>query len=101
MDDKRQDTYLSIPNAIEIIAFFTSFLIVFACGLKPSNIAKSSVFSAGITGVIAIFGIAWMTDTTFFLAHKAMIIDNLGGIVPAKIPDPFRRYDFSLCLLCS
>ena len=75
-----KDTYLSIPNAIEIIAFFTSFLIVFACGLKPSNIAKSSVFSAGITGVIAIFGIAWMTDT-FFLAHKAMIIDNLGGIV--------------------
>ena len=58
-----KDTYLSIPNAIEIIAFFTSFLIVFACGLKPSNIAKSSVFSAGITGVIAIFGIAWMTDT--------------------------------------
>ncbi|WP_300926126.1 anaerobic C4-dicarboxylate transporter family protein, partial [Turicimonas muris] len=41
-----KDTYLSIPNAIEIIAFFTSFLIVFACGLKPSNIAKSSVFSA-------------------------------------------------------
>ena len=33
-----------------------------------------------MTGVIAIFGIAWMTDT-FFLAHKAFVIDSLGGIV--------------------
>ena len=70
----------SIPNAIEIIAFLTSFIMVFTCKLQPGKIAKSSVFSAGMTGVIAIFGIAWMTDT-FFLAHKAFVIDSLGGIV--------------------
>ena len=73
-------SYLSIPNAIEIIAFLTSFIMVFTCKLQPGQIAKSSVFSAGMTGVIAIFGIAWMTDT-FFLAHKAFVIDSLGGIV--------------------
>lgn len=73
-------SYLSIPNAIEIIAFLTSFIMVFTCKLQPGKIAKSSVFSAGMTGVIAIFGIAWMTDT-FFLAHKAFVIDSLGGIV--------------------
>lgn len=73
-------TYLSIPNAIEIIAFLTSFIMVIACNVQPSKIARSSVFSAGMTGVIAIFGIAWMTDT-FFLAHKAFIIESLGGVV--------------------
>lgn len=73
-------SYLSIPNAIEIIAFLTSFIMVFTCKLQPGKIAKSCVFSAGMTGVIAIFGIAWMTDT-FFLAHKAFVIDSLGGIV--------------------
>lgn len=73
-------SYLSIPNAIEIIAFLTSFIMVFTCKLQPGKIAKNSVFSAGMTGVIAIFGIAWMTDT-FFLAHKAFVIDSLGGIV--------------------
>lgn len=73
-------TYLSIPNAIEIIAFLTSFIMVIACNVQPSKIARSSVFSAGMTGVIAIFGIAWMTDT-FFLAHKVFIIESLGGVV--------------------
>lgn len=71
---------LSIPNAIEIIAFLTSFVMVIVCKLSPSKIVKSSVFGAGMTGVIAIFGIAWMTDT-FFLEHKAIIVTTFGGIV--------------------
>ncbi len=73
---------LSIPNAIEMIAFAASFLMVLTCNIAPGKIAKSGVFTAGMTGVIAIFGIAWMTDT-FFLAHKAEFIANLGGTVQA------------------
>ena len=56
---------LSIPNAIEMIAFAASFLMVLTCNIAPGKIAKSGVFTAGMTGVIAIFGIAWMTDTFF------------------------------------
>lgn len=73
---------LSIPNAIEMIAFAASFLMVLTCNIAPGKIAKSGVFTAGMTGVIAIFGIAWMTDT-FFLAHKAEFIASLGGTVQA------------------
>ncbi len=73
---------LSIPNAIEMIAFAASFIMVVTCNITPSKIAKSDVFSAGMTGVIAIFGIAWMTDT-FFLAHKGEFIQMLGGTVQA------------------
>ncbi len=73
---------LSIPNAIEMIAFAASFIMVVTCNVSPGKIAKSDVFSAGMTGVIAIFGIAWMTDT-FFLAHKAEFIQMLGGTVQA------------------
>lgn len=71
---------LSIPNAIEMIAFAASFFMVTACNVTPGKIAKSGVFTVGMTGVIAIFGIAWMTDT-FFLAHKAEFIAMLGGTV--------------------
>lgn len=73
---------LSIPNAIEMIAFAASFVMVLSCNVAPGKIAKSGVFTAGMTGVIAIFGIAWMTDT-FFLAHKAEFIAMLGGTVQA------------------
>lgn len=30
-------SYLSIPNAIEIIAFLTSFIMVFTCKLQPGK----------------------------------------------------------------
>lgn len=73
---------LSIPHTIEMIGLAASCLIVLACRVKPSSIATNSVFSAGMTGVIAIFGIAWMTDT-FFLAHKATFIAILGELVQA------------------
>lgn len=73
---------LSIPHAIEMIAFAASFIMVVTCNVAPGKIAKSGVFTAGMTGVIAIFGIAWMTDT-FFLAHKAEFIAMLGSTVQA------------------
>lgn len=74
---------LSIPLAIEMVALAASFCMVLICRIAPGQIAKSSVFTAGMTGVIAIFGIAWMTDT-FFLAHKEEFITLLGSTVQAS-----------------
>lgn len=74
---------LSIPNVIEMIGLAASCLMVLACRVKPGKIAGNSVFSAGMTGVVAIFGIAWMTDT-FFMAHKSTFIDSLGSLVQAQ-----------------
>ena len=71
---------LSIPNVIEIISFTASCIMVLTCRIRPGKISSSSVLSASTTGLIAIFGIAWMTDT-FFMAHKDFLITTLGGIV--------------------
>ena len=74
---------LSIPNVIEMIGLAASCFIVLACRVKPGKVVNNSVFSSGMTGVIAIFGIAWMTDT-FFMAHKSAFISTLGGLVQAQ-----------------
>ena len=67
------------------LGVFFIVLLVSVKALMPSwnvggKVSYLSIPNAGMTGVIAIFGIAWMTDT-FFLAHKAFVIDSLGGIV--------------------
>lgn len=73
---------LSIPQAIEIVAMTGACLIVFACNVKAAAVVKSSVLSAGIVGVISIFGIAWMADT-FFKGHQAEFITMLSSSVQA------------------
>lgn len=73
-------TRLSIPNMIEMIGFAISFVMVMLCGVKPGQIPKSGVFTGGMTGVVAIFGVAWMTDT-FFMAHRQEFIDTFGALV--------------------
>lgn len=74
---------LSIPHVIEMIGLAASCIIVLTCRVKPGKIAGNSVFSAGMTGVVAIFGIAWMTDT-FFMAHKDTFVATLGELVRAR-----------------
>ena len=71
---------LSIANTIEMIAFAGGFIMAMTCKVRATTIARSEVFTAGMTGVTVIFGIAWMTNT-FFLAHKAEFFDVLGGYI--------------------
>lgn len=54
---------LSMTHAIEIIMLVVAGIVTIICKPKVDNIAKSSVFQAGMTGVICIFGLAWMGDT--------------------------------------
>jgi anaerobic C4-dicarboxylate transporter-like protein len=54
---------LSMTHAIEIIMLVVAGVVTIICKPKVDNIAKSSVFQAGMTGVICIFGLAWMGDT--------------------------------------
>ncbi len=73
---------LSVPHTIEMLMLGTSLLIVLACRIKSSTIASASTFRAGMVGFVAIFGIAWMTDT-FFIQHKALFIAACADIVKA------------------
>lgn len=73
---------LSVPHTIEMLMLGTSLLIVLVCGVKSSKIAAASTFRAGMVGFIAIFGVAWMTDT-FFMEHKGIFIETFADIVKA------------------
>lgn len=73
---------LSSPHTIEMLMLAASLLIVLICKVKPAAIVSSSTFRAGMTGVIAIFGVAWMTDT-FFMQHKMLFIKVCADLVQA------------------
>ena len=71
---------LSVPHTIEMLMLGTALVIILACRIKSSSIAAASTFRAGMVGFIAIFGIAWMSDT-FFLQHKPLFISACADIV--------------------
>ena len=48
---------------IEIVMLVVAGLVALACKPPIGKVAQSSVFQAGMTGVICIYGLAWMGDT--------------------------------------
>ena len=54
---------VSMTHMIEIIMLITGALIVMFCKAEPDKIIRSSVFRAGMMGVVTVFGLAWMSDT--------------------------------------
>lgn len=48
---------------IEIVMLISAACMVMFCKADPSKITSSSVFKAGMMGVVTIFGLAWMSDT--------------------------------------
>ena len=56
-------TKMSMTHVIEIVMLVVAGIMVIICKPKVSTIVTSSVFTAGMTGVICIYGLAWMGDT--------------------------------------
>ena len=71
---------MSIPHVIEMVMLGFAAIMVIACKVRTGEVIKDSVFQAGMMGVIAVFGVAWMGDT-FFTAHQALFISSLSSIV--------------------
>lgn len=69
---------LSMTHAIEIIMLVVAGIVVLCCKTRVSDIAKCSVFEAGMTGVICIYGLAWMGDTliTAYLPEIKLLVQN-------------------------
>jgi anaerobic C4-dicarboxylate transporter DcuA len=63
---------LGMAHAIEIVMLSVAALMILFCKAHPEDASKGTVFRAGMQAVIAIFGIAWMSDT-FFQANLAHI----------------------------
>lgn len=69
-----------MTTVVQFIMLAYGAFIMFAGNVKAKEIANSSVFIAGMTAVVSIFGIAWMSDT-FISANKKFLVDNIGLMV--------------------
>ncbi|MDD8060342.1 anaerobic C4-dicarboxylate transporter [Shewanella metallivivens] len=66
--------------AIQFMMLSVGGIILLATNISPKKIATSNVFSAGMTAVIIIFGIAWMSDT-IIEHHKSYLVSAVSDIV--------------------
>ena len=56
---------LKMNLVIQILMISAAALMVIFCKASPKQAADGAVWKAGMTAVVAIFGIAWMADTYF------------------------------------
>lgn len=66
--------------AIQFMMLSVGAVILLLTNVNPKQIVTSSVFTAGMTAVITIFGIAWLSDTIIGY-HKDYIIGIVSGMV--------------------
>jgi hypothetical protein len=88
---------LDVTTTIQIAMLTVALLIVLLCQIGPGDVLKAPVFSSGMVGLIALFGIAWLADT-FVVANEDTIVDLLGELVIA-IPVSFALAIFAMAAL--
>tara|TARA_R110002126_G_scaffold78132_12_gene194743 strand:+ start:2292 stop:3626 length:1335 start_codon:yes stop_codon:yes gene_type:complete len=66
--------------AIQFMMLSVGGIILLATNISPKKIVTSNVFTAGMTAVIIIFGIAWMSDT-IIEHHKTYLVSAVSDIV--------------------
>jgi anaerobic C4-dicarboxylate transporter DcuA len=88
---------MGMAGAIEMVMLSLAAAMVLFCKADVEEVAKGSVFRAGMQAVIAIFGIAWMGDT-FFQANAAQIQKPLEAMVH-QAPWAFTLALFAMSIL--
>ncbi len=71
---------VSMTIIVQIIMLTTGAATMLYSRAKAAEIAASSVFRAGMVAVIAIMGIAWMSET-FIDTNKKVLVDNMQAMV--------------------
>jgi anaerobic C4-dicarboxylate transporter DcuB len=71
---------VQMATAVQFVMLAFGAFILFATKVKAADIARSSVFTAGMIAVVSIFGIAWMSDT-FVSANKPLLVQKIGAMV--------------------
>ncbi|WP_243230736.1 anaerobic C4-dicarboxylate transporter [Microbacterium sp. CIAB417] len=82
---------------IEIIMFLVGTVILIVSRPKVAEVPAATVFRAGMVSAIALFGLAWLTDT-FLAAHADLISESIGALVGAA-PWIFALGVFLVCVL--
>jgi anaerobic C4-dicarboxylate transporter DcuA/anaerobic C4-dicarboxylate transporter DcuB len=83
--------------AIQLTMFVIALLILLLCKPNVGEIFKQPVFSAGVTAIVALFGIAWLANT-FITAYQPQIVKVLGNAV-AVVPLAFAFAVFIMAAL--
>ena len=69
-----------MTTVVQMVMLSAGALILLTADIKPSEIVRASVFTAGMVAVVAIFGIAWMSDT-FVSANQEVIVGGIKRMV--------------------
>ncbi|SDD58131.1 anaerobic C4-dicarboxylate transporter family protein [Rhodococcus tukisamuensis] len=88
---------MGMTPIIEMIMFLVGTLILLVSRPNVADVPTSSVFKAGMVSAIALFGLAWLTDT-FISAHLELITSTVGDWVNAW-PWIFALGVFLVCVL--
>jgi anaerobic C4-dicarboxylate transporter DcuB len=88
---------LDMTPIIEMLMFLAGTLILLVSRPKAAEVPATTVFRAGMVSAIALFGLAWMTDT-FITAHKESITSSIGTWVH-HAPWIFAVGVFLVCVL--
>lgn len=71
---------VDMTTTIVLVMLVIGALIILIGRPKVASVPDQSVFKAGMTAAIALFGIAWLT-ATFIQAHEEYIVTTVGGWV--------------------
>lgn len=77
---KSTDKALSMNIVIQILMLVACALMIMFCKAKPKAAVSGPVWQNGMVVVVAIYGIAWMSNT-YFDNYQAEMQTLLGGIV--------------------
>lgn len=77
---KSTDKALSMNIVIQILMLVACALMIMFCKAKPKAAVSGPVWQNGMVAVVAIYGIAWMSNT-YFDNYQAEMQTLLGGIV--------------------
>jgi len=73
---------ISMAVVIQIVMLATAGIILLTCKADPKKVVSGSVWQSGMVAVVAIYGIAWLSDT-YFLAYKSEMMISMKGLVSA------------------
>ncbi len=82
---------VGMTQMIEIVMLVSAAFMVMFCKADAAKITSSSVFKAGMMGVVTIFGLAWMSDT--WIANNLPMIK---GEVAAIVQNQSYLFAFAL-----
>jgi len=84
---------IPMSTVVQMVMLACGAFILFATNINAKEIAKASVFAAGMTAVVSIFGIAWMSDT-FITSNQPFLIAKMRIMVQAA------PWTFAIAMFC-